>query len=38
MTKLGRVSKETKGVPKDGYAETPDFLVLGRIYKIPNGR
>ncbi len=35
MTKLGRVSKETKGIVVPGYAETPDLLVNGQIFKRP---
>jgi hypothetical protein len=32
MTKLGRVSRETKGIPMTGYAETPDLLTPGQFW------
>ena len=35
MIRLGRVSKETKGTPvMPGFAETPDLLTPGNIYRV----
>lgn len=38
MVKLGRISWETKGPPKDGYSETPDCLTAGSFYRCPKVR